>query len=152
MTRKLFLLVLLVACTAFAQSQADPAAKAKSATVQRTAAQKEAATLPPNAEKISDGVWKAKDAAGKTWIYTKTPFGFSKGEEGADRPAVQQSSGPELQVVAFNGATAKFEKQTPFGKSVWTKKVEELNEEEQAACAKKGYDLKQNTAAKTEQK
>ena len=92
-----------------------------------------AAQLPANAEKVRDGVWRAKDAAGKTWIYTHTPFGYNKMDEDTYQAAARASAPPALRLISASGGNATFERDTPFGKSRWTRPVAELSDEEKAA-------------------
>lgn len=98
-------------------------------------------TLPAGAEKIGDYKWKHKDAAGKTWVYVQTPFGFSKVDEEtyrrqeAERLADGQTGGNMVRVVDQSGDPVTFEMTTPFGKQRWQKKRAELSDKEKAALA-----------------
>lgn len=91
-----------------------------------------AVPLPANAEKVSEGVFRAKDSSGKVWIYTRTPFGFAKHEEGS-APAAPPPEVPAFRVLEAKGGTVRFERDTPFGKSVWTRPAAQLDEKEKAA-------------------
>lgn len=88
--------------------------------------------LPAGAEKVSEGVYRAKDVNGKVWIYTRTPFGFARNEEGA-APAAPRPEMPVIRVLDVKGDTVRFVRDTPFGKAVWTRTVAELNDKEKAA-------------------
>lgn len=124
---KHFLLVLsflaLVAAGAAAQAPRKdrPAARAKPAA---------AVTLPADAEKISDGVWRARDAQGRTWIYKRTPFGLVRHEEAAAEPPAAAAG---LRVREAGPDRVVFERKTPFGLRTWSKGRQELDADERAA-------------------
>lgn len=142
-------LIGVLACGCLAQSQpaaktvrqSTTAGKSQAATVRRTAAKTTGGVeLPANAEKVRDGVWRSRDASGKTWIYTRSPFGFAKVEESAQTETARSSSGPAVVATAIQGDSVTFERESPFGKSRWTRKLEDLSEEEKAA-----YELKKKS-------
>lgn len=142
MTMKLFLIAALTMAASLAQTAqrtatpaAKPAAKPLSAVIQP----------PAGAEKVSDGVYRSKDSAGKAWIYTRTPFGFARHEEGA-APVAPPPSPVEFRVLEMKGDTVRFERDTPFGKSVWNRPIAQLDEKEKAA-----YEAAKAAAAKTGQ-
>ncbi len=91
----------------------------------------EPATLPPNAEKIGESTWRARDAEGRAWIYRRTPFGLSREREGEAAKESRRPAG--IRVVGADGASAVFERQTPFGAKRWTKSLEELSAGEKQA-------------------
>jgi len=39
-------------------------------------------SVPPGAEKLGEGLWRAKDRDGKVWLYKRTPFGIVRYEDG----------------------------------------------------------------------
>ena len=121
-----------VATQANAAEAAKPGTAATPANTAQ-AAKAEAVAPPANAEKIGDGVYKATDTAGKTWIYTRTPFGYSKVAESEHQAAGNSVQSAALQVVSIDGDKVKFQRDTPFGKSVWTRAKSELSEDEKAA-------------------
>jgi hypothetical protein len=126
MIARIFFAALMTLAAAAAQTAQRPAA--------RPAPPRNANPVAPpaGAEKLSDGVFRAKDSAGKVWIYTRTPFGFAKHEEGA-APAAPRPEVPAFRVLEVKGGTVRFERDTPFGKSVWTRPVAQLDEKEKAA-------------------
>lgn len=139
-------LIGVLAWSCLAQSQpADKAAqqnqaagKAQAAVARRNVAKNSGnVELPANAEKVRDGVWRSRDAAGKTWSYTRTPFGFARVEENSQQDSARPSSGPAVVATAVQGDTVTFERESPFGKSRWSRKVDDLSDEEKAA-----YELK----------
>jgi hypothetical protein len=106
-------------------------------------------TIPASAVKVDDTNYRYTDAAGKTWMYKKTPFGIAKIEEGAaappaaapvpGKPADASPFGklttdtPEVRTnVKDSGDSLQFERATPFGTQKWTRKKAELNDEERA--------------------
>lgn len=87
---------------------------------------------PAGAERLNETQWKHTDSAGKAWIYTRTPFGWSRGPE--EQPAKKElPPGPALEVVEIGEKEAVFQKATPFGKSRWTKALSALDDAEKAA-------------------
>ncbi len=115
-----------------------------------------ASSIPKDAQPMDKGRYRAVDASGVAWIYQRTPFGITKTRESElQQPKTGQSSpfgGPmktreaaspsqesstASPVTAFpNGDEIRFEKQTPFGKSAWTKKrTDHLNSIERDALA-----------------
>ena len=142
-------LIGVLAWSCLAQSQpADKAAqqnqaagKAQAAVARRNVAKSSGnVELPANAEKVRDGVWRSRDAAGKTWIYTRTPFGFARVEENAQQDSARPASGPAVVATAVQGDTVTFERESPFGKSRWSRKVDDLSDEEKTA-----YELKKKS-------
>lgn len=120
------LIVILVFSSALAQ--AAPPRKAASKPKPRPAA----VAVPPGAEKVEEGVWRARDAQGKSWIYRKTPFGIVRlpDEKPQPAPAPESSS---CRVVKLDSGEAVFERDTPFGRRTWTRRLEELDSEERQA-------------------
>ncbi|MBI5280699.1 MAG: hypothetical protein HY858_03375 [Candidatus Solibacter usitatus] len=131
-------IVLALAGMALAQEAAraqQPApGKAQAVKVRATTASR--TELPANAQKLREGVWTARDASGKVWYYTRSPFGYMRMDEAAYQQAAKASEAPGVSLVAIEGETAKFERASPFGKSVWSRKVSELTEEERAVYEK----------------
>ena len=113
-----------------------------------------ATSVPKDAEPLGQGRYRQVDAAGVAWVYQTTPFGITKTRESDLQTKVGQGSpfGPAMKtrerpspqevppihsVTAFpNGDEIRFEKESPFGKSTWTKKrTDELNDVEKSALA-----------------
>jgi hypothetical protein len=98
--------------------------------------------LPEGAESIGERTWRYKDKTGKTWIYYKSPFGYSRSEEKAagtesEPPANRQKvAAPAFRIVSVQGEVVSFERDTAFGKSKWTKKKGELAADELAELEK----------------
>lgn len=130
MIARLWIATFLTLAYAAAQTAARP--PARSAARPAVPPPGSPANLPAGAEKVSEGVFRAKDSAGKVWIYTRTPFGFARHEEGA-APVAPQPDVPGVRVLEVKGGTVRFERDTPFGKTVWTRPVADLNEKEKAA-------------------
>ena len=120
------------------------------------------ASVPKGATEIEPGVYKHTDAAGKTFIFRKTPFGVVKS---AEQPATneKQSTPPETPrpvaksatdttsspfggvnkpaksqevKVVDRGEMLEFERPSPFGSYKWKAKKTELTAEERDAWAK----------------
>jgi hypothetical protein len=117
----------------------------------RTAADKPESNVSavPGAAEISPGLFKHTDRGGKTWLYRKTPFGVVKS---ADDPAVaikdsdpaparhgnpfgdyksSAATGAPAATAVEDGDSYKFERNTPFGPTRWTRKKSELTADEQ---------------------
>ncbi len=125
-----------LAAGAFAQAgqppKAAPKAPQKSGRKSAPNAAPGVLVPPPGAERISEGLWRATDAQGKTWIYKKTPFGMVRYED----EAAPQASAPArsaIRVLEVGSGKVVFERRTPFGSNSWTKAPSELDEEERRA-------------------
>lgn len=93
---------------------------------------------PAGAQQISETQWRHTGPDGKAWIYTRTPFGWSRGPEdkvNPDTKAMPSKPGPALEVVEIRESEAVFQRATPFGRSRWTKPLADLDEAERAAVA-----------------
>lgn len=112
--------------------KADPKAPRKAARKSAPNAAPAALVPPPGAERISEGLWRARDAQGKTWIYKKTPFGMVRYEDetAPETPAPARSS---IRVLEADSSKVVFERRTPFGSNTWTKAPSGLDEEESRA-------------------
>lgn len=97
------------------------------------------AGLPAGAVPAGDRTWRYTDKSGKTWLYYRTPFGFSKSEEKAadalreSAAKLEKTAAPAFRIVSVKGDVVGFERDSPFGKSKWTKKRSELAADELAA-------------------
>ena len=89
-------------------------------------------SVPPGAEKLGEGLWRAKDRDGKVWLYKRTPFGIVRYEDGGakDEPESQQ---PEIRVVKAGANEIVFERRTPFGARTWTRSPADLDGAEKRA-------------------
>lgn len=93
---------------------------------------KDAGFIPANAERIDATHFRVKDDKGVAWDYTKTPFGIVKrraDEKSSTTPNVTGWKATDL------GDSVRFERQTAFGTSTWTKKKSDLNSTEKMALA-----------------
>lgn len=123
---------------AAAQTAAKPAPAPKSKPAAKSSSPT-ANTLPAGAERIGEYKWKHKDAAGKTWVYVQTPFGFSKVDEEtylrqqAEKQADTSTGSAMIRVVEQDADKVTFEIMTPLGKQRWQKPRAELGEKEKAA-------------------
>ncbi len=97
------------------------------------------AGLPAGAEQVDERTWRHKDAAGKTWLYHRSPFGWSRGEEKTVseeaklKEAQDKVAAPAFRITSVKGEVVAFERDSPFGKSKWTKKKSDLGAEERLA-------------------
>jgi len=131
---KHWITILFLSCAlgAGASAQAGKAAEKKPARKAEAKAKPAPVTPPADAERISEGVWRAKDAQGKSWIYKRTPFGMTKYEEESAATPAPDARAP-LRVREAAGGRVVFERQTPFGTRSWSKSAAELDEEERQA-------------------
>ena len=84
--------------------------------------------VPPEAVQISPGLYRFTDKDGKVWLYRKTPFGVSRWLDDGQNAAQDSVS---KQITATDaGDSVRFERVSPFGKTTWTKKKTELDENE----------------------
>lgn len=128
------LLSLLSAAAPGAGAQSAPARKAAPPTPAKAAVKPKpaASALPSDAEKISEGLWRARDAEGKTWYYKRTPFGIVRyREEGAAEGGAARQS--EVRVVKVAEKEIVFEHRTPFGVRTWTRSPGALDQDEKRA-------------------
>lgn len=123
----------ILCCAAVAAAGGKPAQRTKAAA--RPAAQaagSDRLQIPAGAVETEPGLFRSTDAAGRQWVYRRTPFGVSRWEEGASAsaPAVPGAA-PEMKAFE-EGDSVRFERRTPFGVSVWRQKKTELNDKERA--------------------
>ncbi|HME08700.1 MAG TPA: hypothetical protein VKG25_16710 [Bryobacteraceae bacterium] len=86
--------------------------------------------LPSGAQKVDDSSYRYRDAQGKTWIYSRTPFGFSRAEEVSTMAKQAEMADSNPVKVRDLGDSYEFVKGSPFGQSRWTRKKSELTSEE----------------------
>jgi len=115
-------------------AKAGTAAKARPAAAARaTAPANVPLTIPKSAVEIEPGLWEHKDAKGKTWHYTKTPFGVRRFEPELLPPDTAAVEADFITAFDKGGDTVEFERKTPFGKAKWTRKRVDLNDAEKLA-------------------
>ena len=129
-------LILVVVVSALAlsaagsQSEQKPAPKA----APNAAAFTPPAGIPANAVKGADGLYHYTDPQGKKWVYGKTPFGISRGEDTGEHAAGKSAASIATGIKATeDGDKVRFERLGPFGVSKWEKKTTDLDEVEKAA-------------------
>ncbi|MCX7602636.1 MAG: hypothetical protein N2036_01030 [Bryobacteraceae bacterium] len=125
---KHFLIALSLAALAASGAAAQAPRKEKPAPKAKPAA----VVLPADAEKVAEGVWRARDAQGRIWIYKRTPFGLTRYEEAAAAPETPAGTSG-IRVREAGESRVVFEKATPFGLRTWTKNPQELDAEEREA-------------------
>lgn len=87
-------------------------------------------SVPAAATQAGPDLYRYTDISGKTWLYSRTPFGISKRE---DKPATQSAIyDSQLVTVTDLGDSVRFERKVPFGITTWVSKKNELTDGEQA--------------------
>ncbi|MCS6952898.1 MAG: hypothetical protein NZM33_08565 [Bryobacteraceae bacterium] len=118
-----------IAMAAFAQSKSQTTSpRANSGAKEKGTVEK---TLPAGAEETSPGIWRYTDAAGKTWIYRRTPFGLVKTSE-RESGALDRAEPPAEMRAFEDGDRIRFERVTPFGVVRWDRNKSELDDLERA--------------------
>ena len=122
------LLIFVLPLLLIAADQKPAKTKAGTAGKSKQAAKVVPLKVPAGATAIESGTWRYVDAkTKKTWIYRSTPFGITRYEE---QPAVAAEE-PPAEIKAFDeGDSVRFERQSPWGPSRWSKKKNELSETE----------------------
>src|SRR5579884_1205409 len=87
-------------------------------------------SIPAQATQVGANLYRYTAPNGKTWLYSRTPFGVSKREDKTEFQFV----GPTTQApkVTDLGDQVKFEFQTPFGVSVRVTPKADLTDAEKA--------------------
>ena len=89
--------------------------------------------VPAGAKEIRPYTYRYTDAAGKSWIYRKTPFGVARYDDQPEVAGTAVSTRSYANVKATDaGESVRFENATPWGVSRWARKKTELNEMERA--------------------
>lgn len=115
-----------------------PAAKKAKPVSAAAPAQAAEINIPASAVELEPYIYRYTDAAGKNWIYRKTPFGVMRLE---DKP-VPANTAAKLQDdrtrliestrAVEEGESIHFERVWPFGRTQWQRKKTELNDIELA--------------------
>lgn len=136
---KILMFILVAATLGSAQDQSAPAKStpdksSQNAPARPAAKSADAPGLPAGATLVEPNLYRYTDAQGKTWMYRRTPFGFSKWE---DKPELQQTPVQSVNSpkVFDLGDSYRFEQRTPFGVSKWTRKKTELTDDEKGWVA-----------------
>lgn len=104
--------------------------------------------IPAGAVQVEPNLYRLTDSNGKTWNYRQTPFGINKWEQSATpetqpapAPAAQSASSSNFRSAATKsepitvtdlGDSYRFDKNTPFGHSTWTRKKSDVTAKEKA--------------------
>ena len=116
-----------------AQNQPGEAAQASKPEAGRTRLE----SIPAAATQAGSNLYRYTDASGKTWLYSRTPFGVSKREEKPVKQPVVRDS--QLMTVTDLGDSVRFERTTPFGITTWVSKKSELTDGEQAMLLREQF-------------
>ncbi len=94
------------------------------------------AVVPKDAVPAGERRWRWKDPQGKMWIFSQTPFGVTKREEGAvdeKRAHTPESNKLAVSEIVDQGDSLHFISKTPFTENQWTRKKTELTAAEKEA-------------------
>ena len=86
-------------------------------------------TIPAGAREVEPYTYTYTDAQGTQWMYRQTPFGVTKWQK-SDVPPPSMAQQPNPVTTRDLGDEIRFERTTPFGHYVWTKKKSELTRDE----------------------
>jgi hypothetical protein len=141
-------LILMMTAGALLLCATDPQT-AKKTTAPAPAKQIKPVEIPKDAVETEPGTFHYTDAAGKKWIYRKTPWGVARVEDKPTDTTAAASQQPAADTTASikvteEGDTIHFERPGPFGAYKWQKKISELDETERAALERS----RTNTKAK----
>ena len=103
--------------------------------------------IPDGATQAGPNLYRYTGNIGKTWLYSRTPFGLSRREEKSATPPVTGDS--QLVTVTDLGDSVRFERRVPFGITTWVTKKNELTDGEQAMLLRE--QLKNQAAPSTAQ-
>ncbi len=135
-------------CSAEDKNTQEKAKKAPVASAKKTTPPAKAMTIPTDAVKTGDNTYSKTDAQGRTWIYSKTPFGVTKAEQtdSSQKGAAVISPPVEGLTAVEDGDSIKFERPSPFGKQSWSRKKSDLTDDERAV-----WERQKAASAKREQ-
>ena len=85
--------------------------------------------IPADAREVEPYTYSYIDAQGNHWMYRQTPFGVTKWQA-SDVPPPTMKEQPNPVTVTDLGDKIRFERRTPFGQYVWTKKKSEMSTDE----------------------
>ncbi len=90
--------------------------------------------IPKEAVEIDANTYRATTPDGKTWIYSRTPFGIARTEQRAPSAAEAAESARVMSATKAieRGDVVEFERPGPFGTYKWQRKKSELDAMEQA--------------------
>ena len=95
-------------------------------------------TIPAGAVEVEPYIYRYTDAAGKKWIYRKSPFGVMRMEDKpASASAEQKLQDDQTRLIESTSAieegdAIRFERAWPFGRTQWQRKKTDLNDVERA--------------------
>jgi hypothetical protein len=119
------IIAVVILCAAAICAPAETKKKSNSAP-----AAPQALTIPKDAVANPDGTYSYTDKDGKSWTYTKTPFGVMKAAT-ANAAGSAEPQPPATETKAIDkGDTVRFERPSPFGPVVWEKNKADLTDAE----------------------
>ena len=86
--------------------------------------------IPKDAVEVRADLFRWVDENGKAWIYRRTVFGFLRSAETENMRQLLANPPDKQNVRELPDGTLEFTKMTPFGVGRFTRKKDELSEEE----------------------
>src|SRR5258706_16040453 len=148
MFQKIFIAVsLLLPVTSYCQSTSQAKDSAKSDSQQKSAKKtarqptpfaentppdgaEKVDKMPPDVVEVRTDIFRRVDENGKAWIYRRMPFGIFKSAETENMRQILANPPDKQNVCELPDGTLEFTKLTPFGVGRYTRKKEDLSDEE----------------------
>jgi len=108
--------------------------------------------MPADVVEVRTDVFRRVDENGKAWIYRKMVFGIFKSPETEDMRHVIADPPDKQHVRQLPDGTLEFTKLTPFGVGRYTRKMDELSDEEKEFWEKAKKEAQSKKTAPKEQK
>ena len=89
-------------------------------------------TMPKDVVEVRPDVFRRVDENGKAWIYRRMVIGLYRSPETENMRQLLANPPDKVQVRKLPDGTLEFVKMTPFGPGRYTRKMEDLTEEEQS--------------------
>lgn len=86
--------------------------------------------MPPDVVEVRTDVFRRVDENGKAWIYRRMVFGIFKSPETENMRQLIANPPDKQNVRMLPDGTLEFTKMTPFGVGRYTRKMDELSDEE----------------------
>jgi hypothetical protein len=92
--------------------------------------------MPPDVVEVRTDIFRRVDENGKAWIYRRMPFGIFKSAESENMRQLLADPPDKQMVKELEDGTLEFSKLTPWGVGRYTRKKEEMTDEEKVIWEK----------------